>query len=68
MKYVVSLTFVAFLVFGNGMTSAQELVTFAGATMGTRYSVTVAERSDIVKLQEKVDSTTCRDQQSDVDL
>jgi thiamine biosynthesis lipoprotein len=35
---------------------AQDLVTFGGATMGTRYAVTIVERADVAELQEKVDA------------
>ena len=35
---------------------AQELASFSGPTMGTRYTITVAERDDLAALQEKVDA------------
>ena len=44
------------LVLGNNVAIAQGLVTFSGATMGTRYAVTIAERADIKELQKKVDA------------
>lgn len=36
--------------------TGQELVSFTGATMGTRYTVTIAKRDDIAELQKSVDA------------
>lgn len=36
--------------------TAQELVSFTGATMGTRYTVTIAERKDVLEIQKCVDA------------
>lgn len=36
--------------------AAQELVSFTGATMGTRYTVTIAERQDVAEIQKSVDA------------
>lgn len=38
------------------LSAAQELVSFSGPTMGTRYTITVAPRDDLAGLQEKVDA------------
>lgn len=46
----------AFVVFASSLTEADELVTFSGATMGTRYSVTIVARDDVSELQQKVDA------------
>jgi thiamine biosynthesis lipoprotein len=45
----------AFLVLAGNVAIAEDLVTFSGATMGTRYSVTLAARDDIEELQKKID-------------
>jgi FAD:protein FMN transferase len=45
----------ALFVFVEGLSAANDLVTFTGATMGTRYSVTIPSRDDVAELQQKVD-------------
>ncbi len=41
---------------GLSVSAAQELVSFSGPTMGTRYTITIAERDDVAELQKKVDT------------
>lgn len=50
----ISLTGIAFLLVCVLPAWSQELVTFGGSTMGTRYSVTIPTRDDIAELQRKV--------------
>jgi FAD:protein FMN transferase len=38
------------------LSAAEDLATFSGATMGTRYSVTMAARDDVAELKKKVDA------------
>lgn len=49
---------VVVMLFGGAASCAwsQDLVTFSGATMGTRYSVTLAPRADVAKLRKQVDA------------
>ncbi|MDZ4656219.1 MAG: FAD:protein FMN transferase [Bythopirellula sp.] len=45
------------VVLGHGLgVSGQELISFTGPTMGTRYTITVAEGHDLVKLQKNVEA------------
>jgi thiamine biosynthesis lipoprotein len=56
MKSLPIVGLIAIILAVGNLASAEELVTFSGATMGTRYAVTIPSREDVAELQQKVDA------------